>query len=795
MRPGNRSAKTSLLRALVCLAAWSILGPAAGAAEVLMKDGRILRGSLGEVLGLSDAPAVVAAGRDNIKQIIFLDDDLRRIYVSKRQVQEVKPDVAGHLEEKFHVRQRPMHSGAMVHTVGPALRIQPFDEYGRRIFTFSTTRAPLDIIQGITEITPQWTKVEGINFMWDMRIATSSIPSDVLHKILVKQIDPKNIEHRKRIARFYIESERYDDARKELEAIVADFPQNTEVRQQLQPTIQDLRRLSAKTLLAELKLRREAGQHELVQAMLKKFPTEGVPGEILQAVRELIREYEDLEARRAKVVEQLNALAKQISDPAQRPAVESARREIAAELGIDTLARMASFLQNADFPNMTAEDKAALAISGWLLGADAATDKLPLALSTYRVRDLMQQYLAEPVKLQRAAVKGHFNAEEAAKPATLAALAAAMKPPLELPDTVADDTPGYFKLEAPAATKELPITYYLQLPPEYNPYRRYPLIVTLHGSGNTAEQQVDWWAGAWAGKRRSGQAARYGYVVLAPEWAAENQKQYDYSGHEHAAVLNCLRDACRRFAIDTDRVFLSGHSMGGDAAWDMGLAHPDLWAGVIPIVAEADRYCAFYWENARWVPFYVVGGELDGNKFVKNSRDLDRYLKHGYNTTVVEYQGRGHEHFYDEALHLFDWMGRFKRDFFLRDFSCVTMRQWDSFFWWVEVGGLPSGALVNPTDWPPPRGTQPAPIKGSVTANNNLNVRTGTTKVTVWLAPQMVDFKSRVSIMVNGRRMNNHDPTIKPSLETMLEDIRARGDRQHPFWAKLEAPTGRLGGE
>ena len=62
---------------------------------------------------------------------------------------------------------------------------------------------------------------------------------------------------------------------------------------------------------------------------------------------------------------------------------------------------------------------------------------------------------------------------------------------------------------------------------------------------------------------------------MAPEWAAENQHQYDYSGREHGVVLACYRDACKRFSIDTDRVFLSGHAMGGDAAWDMGLSHPD----------------------------------------------------------------------------------------------------------------------------------------------------------------------------------------------------------------------------
>ena len=186
-----------------------------------------------------------------------------------------------------------------------------------------------------------------------------------------------------------------------------------------------------------------------------------------------------------------------------------------------------------------------------------------------------------------------------------------------------------------------------------------------------------------------GQATRQGYIVIAPVWTVDRQDEYGYSAREHAAVLNSLRDACRRFSIDTDRVFLSGHSIGGDAAWDIGLAHPDLWAGVIPIVATADRYCDRYWKNARYVPFYVVAGGLDDGRLAKDSLSLDRYLRDGFNTTVVEYLGRGHEDFYEEILRIFDWMGRFHRNFFPRDFTCETMREWDNFFWWVEVSGLP----------------------------------------------------------------------------------------------------------
>ena len=60
----------------------------------------------------------------------------------------------------------------------------------------------------------------------------------------------------------------------------------------------------------------------------------------------------------------------------------------------------------------------------------------------------------------------------------------------------------------------------------------------------------------------AGQAGRNGYIVIAPAWGREQQSEYGYTLAEHLAVLHTLRDACRHFSIDTDRVYLSGHSMG-----------------------------------------------------------------------------------------------------------------------------------------------------------------------------------------------------------------------------------------
>jgi pimeloyl-ACP methyl ester carboxylesterase len=762
------------------------------ASEVLLKDGRVLKGKLGEAFGLAELQNASDPEGGHIKQIVFLDDDLRRTFISKRQIQAVRPEGAAQPEEKFRVRQQPAHGRATVKMVGPPAKpVEPFDDFGRRTFVMQTAKGPLPVIQAITEITPQWIKVEGVNYSWDMRMATSALPRDTLQKVLWRQIDPKNLEHRKRIARFYIQAERYEEAFKALEQIVTDFPEQTDVKQQLEPTMRELRQLIAKRLLAELKLRRAAGQHQLVQSLLGKFPSEDVAGEILQAVREMSDEYQALEAKRVEVLKDCATLVEQISDPAVRQDVAKINKELGAELGPETLPRMAALLQNLNDPQLTPDSKLALAASGWLLGADAATPNISAARSMYRVRRLVEKYLAEPMKIRRAKYLASLATEQSATPAIVGNMLTHMKTSPELPEPLGDSTPGYYKLEVAALPKEAPVTYYLQLPPECkeNPYRRYPMIVTLNGLTATAEQEIDWWAGTWSAHGRMGQATRQGYIVLAPEWTVEHQDQYRYSAREHAIVLACMRDACRRFPVDSDRVFLSGHSMGGDAAWDIGLSHPDLWAGVIPIVAEAKRFCLQYWQNARSLPFYVVGGELDGGRLTRNAMVLDRNLRNGFNTTVVEYLGRGHENFSDESLRLFDWMGRFHRDFFPREFTCVSMRPWDNFFWWAEVSGLPPGSAVDPTNWPPPRGTQPVTIKGFMMANNSLNLRAGTSRSTVWLSPQMVDFNGRLNISVNGHRINTHG--VAPSVETLLEDVRTRGDRQHPFWAKVEVPSGK----
>jgi pimeloyl-ACP methyl ester carboxylesterase len=360
-----------------------------------------------------------------------------------------------------------------------------------------------------------------------------------------------------------------------------------------------------------------------------------------------------------------------------------------------------------------------------------------------------------------------------------------MKPPKDTPPSET----GHYELSTDGLVGGGPVSYLVQLPPEYNPYRRYPAIITLNGGSTTPAMQLDWWAGGVDAKgKRQGQGSRHGYIVIAPNWTVPHQGRYEYSLREHVAVLHTLRDACRRFSVDTDRVFLSGHAMGGTAAWDIGLSHPDLFAGVIPIACQIDKYCDLYWENAQYLPIYYIVGEKDGHKLVTCARSLDRYMRAApsFPVVVAEFIGRGHEDFSDEQLRLFDWMSYQRRDLARKEFECVTLRPWDNYFWWVEMEDMPAARMLLPEDWDKKGSFKGVfRIKGKVLNNNNLIISGGASKVTLYLTPDLVNFNAPLKLTVTGAGRTYPPSAIKPSVNVILEDVRTRGDRQHPFWASV----------
>ncbi|MBE6427532.1 MAG: hypothetical protein E7028_02925 [Planctomycetaceae bacterium] len=770
------------------------------ASDILLKDGRHLLGREGMLPKFGELPQYSTPEAQIVPMnIVFMDDDLRRTYVSKKQVADVfsESDLEV-IPERFVLRQKILEKGAAIKGMGILLKEEPFDEFGRRTIRMSTAQGPKDIIQCITVITPFWTKVECTNFIWDMRIATTNIPVAQLLPILRRQAirltKGSEVEAAQKIARFFIQAERYELAAYELNRVIqqAEGEEAESLKKTLAPTLAIVRQLSAKRALNELKFRQSKGQYGLVQDMLEQFPAKGIAGETLVQVRELKKEYEVMDQRIEKLIENIQKCWLSLKDESIKAELKPVLVEILESVNYSTLPRMEAFESMMDIEGTDVQELISLAVTSWLMGSKEASDRIVIAVSAVRVRQLIQDFMEADDDMSREAVFRKFRQEEAGSVKIVSAILSHMKPPVRVGKDEWQGKDGFFRLQTPSTVDDQPINYWVQLPLEYDPRRLYPAVICLHGAMDDPLKEMEWWTGGFDPKGfRYGQAGRNGYVVISIDWMNKDQRNYEYSAREHAAVLNVLHHVTQRFSIDTDRIFLSGHFEGGEAAWDIASAHPDLWAGLIPISARAEKYCAIYWSNLSRMPIYFICGELDNQILAENANVLSRYSLHGYDMTVAEYLGRGREAFSDEILRLFDWMERKKRDFYPAEFEVRTMRPWDNFFWWVDVEKLPPNAVVLPAEFPR-RGMIPAKISAELLpAVNTLKANVPTGKITFWVGPGMLDFEQPINFLVNGKKVRVSRDT-KPDLRILLDDVRQRGDRQNPFWQKLEADTGRV---
>ena len=498
----------------------------AAADRVELADGRVLEGSFVLLPGVATDPAAEAArGNPTGTPILACDDQLTRTMVSKRRVVKVEPSPAGLGLERIEIPQRVPENGRRVTAVGGVIEATPFDEFGRRVLALATASGRVDIVQGITQITPRWTSVEGITtehpVLLDTRIATSSIPRDVLRRVIDQHIDRKNSDQRLRVVRLLLQAERYDDARHELDAVLADFPDLAALTAERK----GLAELAAAKLLDEILLRGRAGQDRLAMRLLEDFPAADAGGEVVEAVRESRDAYRDRQTRAKQLVEELRGRLAALEDEETRTAATRIVAEMAGGLSFATLDRLAAFERLGTDPQLPPDRALAIAISGWLQGAAAASENLKLALSAARVRDLLREYLQAADAAVRDTLRVKLGNEEAFSPATVAALARQMRPPAEPTAAIA---PGLHELDVVGLEGEPGSRCLVQLPPEYDPLRRYPVVVSLHAAWSTPLNQIDWWAGqpSQDGLRR-GQATRRGVIVIAPAWTAPQQTSYE----------------------------------------------------------------------------------------------------------------------------------------------------------------------------------------------------------------------------------------------------------------------------
>ncbi len=750
-----------------------------------------------------------------------LDDIVRQIYFVPSQLQNV--------EDKKVTEENYLNLGRYFSIIRPQ-PLQPnwqivafpdFDAKWERTLKVRVTNpdGTFPITQRIVRLTPQFMYIQTIKYDFDQFFLTRELGLPEV-RVLVKSYlsdkkeykDWKDWDKRKFVALFLHQAGWHKEAQKDLDDLVEEYPSR---KADMAGLRENIKKILADGHVEDCERAWKIGQIKVAQDGLAVYDKEKLAtvvnskNQLLAA--DLKNKIETLNEKLDQTKTTLKAMRKFLASADRQFWTDSADA-ILADLNYDTLPRLETFLTFGQQhlrevgekvrPSQTAEEVMALAVSGWLLGNSSAETDVKNARNLWRARTTILDYQKTVSTSARGQLLASIIQDSNKLPIDiLARIIKNLPPPLPYDKAKinTETTQAYIDVEDSQGGD-----YLLRLPPEYNHNRPYPVLLVLPGTHETPETLV---------QRVSQLAGQNGYIVAAPLWAGKNPKgAYGYSAREHAIVLDTLRDLRRHFQVDSDRVFLFGFAQGANAALDIGMSHPDQFAGVVSMCGAAQFYTAeknYYQSNAQYLPLYLVDGSRNGSG-PANTALFKELARNSYPALYTEYKGRGPEWYDGELTRIFEWMSPKKRRHPLKEMGRYntgvgpgeefhTMRECDNRFYWLSTAAIDPRYLNNIASWS--RNATPASLQAGIAVGNDLVGKTGSKEariftqfniqakgvrqLTLWLAPNMIDFTKPIRVRVNGTTVGN-DRVIAPNPAVLLEDFFSNGDRQRLFYAKVD---------
>lgn len=196
------------------------------------------------------------------------------------------------------------------------------------------------------------------------------------------------------------------------------------------------------------------------------------------------------------------------------------------------------------------------------------------------------------------------------------------------------------------------LPYRLLAPASVQPGRRYPLVVQFHGSAaiggdNRAQIDRDLAARAWA---IPAVRTRHPAFVLVPQFPVRSANYDDpatpnvaFTGAPLRAALELVDSIAARDAVDAQRIYASGFSMGGSTTMLALLARPDLFAAAMTMGAIApDRAEA---AKLKTTPLLMLHGDADTENPIGSDREMVAAIRAagGKRAWLREYAGLAHQ--------------------------------------------------------------------------------------------------------------------------------------------------------
>lgn len=196
--------------------------------------------------------------------------------------------------------------------------------------------------------------------------------------------------------------------------------------------------------------------------------------------------------------------------------------------------------------------------------------------------------------------------------------------------------------------------YLLYLPKDYQKHhKKYPLVIYLHGGsqrGNDLEK-----LNIYGYPYLVAQGKQFPFIIAAPQcpegrfWSTDNWLDSLYS------------DLTSRYRIDTNRIYLTGISMGGYGTWQTAVAYPYRFAAIMPLCGGCDDSSMIC--NIKDVPVWTFHGTADDKVDVGGTaRLVDSLTACGGHVKFTRLEGEGHEIQYLFAKpELYEWLLQHKK--------------------------------------------------------------------------------------------------------------------------------------
>lgn len=159
---------------------------------------------------------------------------------------------------------------------------------------------------------------------------------------------------------------------------------------------------------------------------------------------------------------------------------------------------------------------------------------------------------------------------------------------------------------------------YRQLLPDSDPYRKYPMVIFLHGSGERGhdnEAQLQWGVMNFATDRNLMLHPALVIVPQCPErmsWSSftrGEQLKLDPTPSEPMELLiSLIHKLIKTIPVDSTRIYITGLSMGGYGTYDAIERYPDLFAAAVPVCGGGDVSKA---AEIAHIPIWIFHGADD----------------------------------------------------------------------------------------------------------------------------------------------------------------------------------------